>query len=275
MDGLVQERRNSIANALELRLSCTNLSKCSLLVVNSVWCCFHFVHSVCVLGADSIWRCHLTSIGNPIVEIRRYYDCLISTMGFPIPVRQHLHIESGPWFRRRTAYISMACRLAQDCGNSCALAMELLQSYTRPSICCHPLGYIFSIVWGQFDILLDISMCMFCMMSICCIFCQEILVYCILFFLKTVQCHLINSIASLYHLSIIIQWSMHKATILKEYEHGLCFVVVWAYFTHIFQGYFTGTGQIIPITMVPVKQPNRIWVNISHQSTRTHTITTV
>ena len=33
-------------------------------------------------GADSIKRCHLTSIGNPIVEIRRSYDRLISTMGF-------------------------------------------------------------------------------------------------------------------------------------------------------------------------------------------------
>ena len=49
------------------------------------------------LGLDSIKRCHLTSIGNPIVEIRRSYDCLISTMGFPIPVRRHLYIESGPW----------------------------------------------------------------------------------------------------------------------------------------------------------------------------------
>ena len=28
IDGFVQERRNSIANALELRLSCTNLSIC-------------------------------------------------------------------------------------------------------------------------------------------------------------------------------------------------------------------------------------------------------
>ena len=28
-DGLVQERRNSIANALELRLSCTYPSKCA------------------------------------------------------------------------------------------------------------------------------------------------------------------------------------------------------------------------------------------------------
>ena len=46
-------------------------------------------------GADSIWRCNLTTIGNPTVEIRRSYDHLISTMGFPILVRWHLYIESG------------------------------------------------------------------------------------------------------------------------------------------------------------------------------------
>ena len=40
--------------------------------------------------------CHLTSIENPIVEIRRSYDRLISTMGFPILVRWHLYTESGP-----------------------------------------------------------------------------------------------------------------------------------------------------------------------------------
>ena len=34
-------------------------------------------------------------IGYSIVEIRRSYDCLISTMGFPILAR-HLYIESGP-----------------------------------------------------------------------------------------------------------------------------------------------------------------------------------
>ena len=34
LDGLVQERRNSIANALELRLSCTNPSLCSLSVAS-------------------------------------------------------------------------------------------------------------------------------------------------------------------------------------------------------------------------------------------------
>ena len=38
-----------------------------------------------------------TSIVNPIVKIRRSYDRLISTMGFPILVRWHLYIQSGPW----------------------------------------------------------------------------------------------------------------------------------------------------------------------------------
>ena len=47
-------------------------------------------------GPDSIQRCNLTSIGNLIVEIRRSYDRLIPTMGFPILVRWHLYIESGP-----------------------------------------------------------------------------------------------------------------------------------------------------------------------------------
>ena len=49
------------------------------------------------LDPDSLLRYHLTSIGNPIVEIRRSYDRLISPMVFPILVR-HLYIESGPWF---------------------------------------------------------------------------------------------------------------------------------------------------------------------------------
>ena len=31
------------------------------------------------------------------MELRRSYDRLISTMGFPILVRRHLYIESGPW----------------------------------------------------------------------------------------------------------------------------------------------------------------------------------
>ena len=39
------------------------------------------------LGPDSTPRCRLTSIGNPIVKIRRSYNRLISTMGFPILVK--------------------------------------------------------------------------------------------------------------------------------------------------------------------------------------------
>ena len=83
IDVLVQERRNYIVMALQLRLSCTNPSL--------------FQHGTVGgnQGPDSIYRCHLTSIGNPIVEIRRSYDRLISTMGFLIPVRWHLYIESG------------------------------------------------------------------------------------------------------------------------------------------------------------------------------------
>ena len=57
-------------------------------------------------GPDAISRCHLTSIGNPIVEIRRSYDRLIPTMGFPILVRRYLYIESGPRCYGRTRGVS-------------------------------------------------------------------------------------------------------------------------------------------------------------------------
>ena len=33
----------------------------------------------------------------PTVEIRRIYDRLIPTVGFPLLVRYHLYIESVPW----------------------------------------------------------------------------------------------------------------------------------------------------------------------------------
>ena len=40
------------------------------------------------------------------MEIRRSYDRLVSTMGFPILVRWHLYIESGPWWLRNTRLCS-------------------------------------------------------------------------------------------------------------------------------------------------------------------------
>ena len=47
-------------------------------------------------GPDSISRWHLTSIGDTIADIKRSLDSLISRMEFPILVRRHLYIESGP-----------------------------------------------------------------------------------------------------------------------------------------------------------------------------------
>ena len=47
-------------------------------------------------GVDSMWRCYLTNIGNSIMDLRPSANCLIYTMGFPILVRWHLYIGSGP-----------------------------------------------------------------------------------------------------------------------------------------------------------------------------------
>ena len=55
IDGLMQERRNSIANALELHLSCTNLSICSVSCqVYSFVNCVKIVSSVCGVGVR-VW----------------------------------------------------------------------------------------------------------------------------------------------------------------------------------------------------------------------------
>ena len=155
IDGSVQDYSTPIANALEILQSCSKLS---------IWSISDF------LGADSIKGCHLTSIGNPIVEIRRSYDRLISTMGFPILLRWHLFINQGPdylismlfysqipalcstiasmVFSFERCFLSIVKGLAyfeilrhkyisclvQDFSNSIANALELLQSYTKPSI---------------------------------------------------------------------------------------------------------------------------------------------
>ena len=58
------------------------------------------------LGPSLIERCRLTSIGSPIVEIRRSYDRVISTMGFPILVRRHLY-----WIR---ALVFLVAYWAED-----------------------------------------------------------------------------------------------------------------------------------------------------------------
>ena len=62
-----------------------------------------------VLGADSISKFHITGIGNPIWEIRRSYDRLISTLGFSLLVRWHIYIEAMPWFSGDIEYIRELC----------------------------------------------------------------------------------------------------------------------------------------------------------------------
>ena len=47
-------------------------------------------------GSVSIQRC-LTGIGIPIIKIRWSCDSLIFNMGIPIPWKDCLHIEPGPW----------------------------------------------------------------------------------------------------------------------------------------------------------------------------------
>ena len=55
-------------------------------------------------------------MGNPIVEIRRSYDRLISAMGFPLLVRRHLYIESGPsLYNVAKLHVATCCRPKWDC----------------------------------------------------------------------------------------------------------------------------------------------------------------
>ena len=75
-------------------------------------CAHHTATSIFVGSlADSINRWHLTSIGNLIVEIRRSYDRLISTMGFSIRLRWHHYIESESQRGQMEAILTKAVAL--------------------------------------------------------------------------------------------------------------------------------------------------------------------
>ena len=45
----------------------------------------------------SVSRCRLTSIGIPMLKIRQSHDRLIFNMGIPIPGKDGLYIDTGPW----------------------------------------------------------------------------------------------------------------------------------------------------------------------------------
>ena len=78
--------------------------------------------NVLVQGLYSLRRHCLIGISIPIMNLRQSSDRLRFIMGILIPVRQH---HDG---------------LVQDCSNSSALAMELLESCTKPLICLVYLG---------------------------------------------------------------------------------------------------------------------------------------
>ena len=56
----------------------------------------HLVKNKISQGADSVYRCHLASIGFPIIKIRWSCTTLICIVGIPILVWQNLDIESVP-----------------------------------------------------------------------------------------------------------------------------------------------------------------------------------
>ena len=121
INGLVQERCNASAIALELHLSCINSSiwhlPCSQMnphLLNKqlsdpwkemLWCSYGFTLAnrkvlrltpSQPLGLYSIRRL-LTGIGIPIINLRRSDDRLRFIMGIPILVRRGLLSETRPW----------------------------------------------------------------------------------------------------------------------------------------------------------------------------------
>ena len=65
-------------------------------------------------------------------DIRRFHDRLIFIMAIPIQVKQHRDTELVHWSVFQLC-VFHADGLLQDCGDSGALAMDLLQSCIKPS----------------------------------------------------------------------------------------------------------------------------------------------
>ena len=66
------------------------------------------------------------------MEIRRSYDRLISTMGFPILVRLHLYIESGPRPQCINSFPSSAVYICCKMGSSLVMIMAYLMFGAKP-----------------------------------------------------------------------------------------------------------------------------------------------
>ena len=62
-----------------------------------------------------------------MLKIRRSRDRLIFNMGIPIPGKDGLYIETGPWFSRNIP-VSSPEGLTQDCVISRAIIKEILRN---------------------------------------------------------------------------------------------------------------------------------------------------
>ena len=87
----------------------------------------------------------MSSYQHPIVEIRQYYDRLISAMGFPILVRHLLYIESRPWWWSQPTAQLLWCleelievMAVTSPSHKCHPDREMTKSrITFASLCCH------------------------------------------------------------------------------------------------------------------------------------------
>ena len=71
IDGLVQERHNYIANALELRLSCTNPSVCPRLISATIFI-RHAYHVFSSRPVGSLLNCENRELGIPLLKSCKY-----------------------------------------------------------------------------------------------------------------------------------------------------------------------------------------------------------
>ena len=123
----MQERHNSIANALELRLSCTNPLIYSQFFMPEVCCTCTMCHPwvICKLCLLHVLCSDMKSAGIVhIYEVRLIAIWIVSKFQvFFMIVQSNLsyfepHIDG----------------IVQDCSISSVLAVELLQSFTKPSM---------------------------------------------------------------------------------------------------------------------------------------------
>ena len=140
LNGLEQDCSNAIADALELPQSCTKPSKYSLpthrhLLVVILWASFVDVRSFAEVFNHEV----SSPIGCFICRQQCFERLAIHGWwrGDPCDVQEgwcQVNIQSNR-LMKTWIQIYHFHGLVQDCSNSSALAMELLQSCTKPSIC--------------------------------------------------------------------------------------------------------------------------------------------